>query len=116
MAANLIPLLSNVSPGASMPMDLSKLYPSIDTIQLLSYFFVPGFISMKVYDLLVPRTLSRDFSKDVYEAFGYSFINFLVVYLIISNDWVNSNLNGNILLNIFLLILFQEYETFRLRI
>ena len=68
MPVNLIPLLSNASSNnTSMPFDLTKVYPSVNTIQLLAYFFIPGFISMKVYDILVPRTLSRDFSSDVYE-------------------------------------------------
>lgn len=99
MPANLMPLIYNISPNASMPMDLSKAYPGIDTIQLLAFFFIPGFISMKVYDSLVSKTQSRDFSN-VYEAFGYSFINFLVI----SNSGLNSILNGNFINNSFYLI------------
>ncbi|WEL23636.1 hypothetical protein HBNXNv_0794 [Candidatus Nanohalovita haloferacivicina] len=39
-------------------------------------FFTPGFISIKVYDLLVP-TGKRDFSSsDLFEAFGYSVLNY----------------------------------------
>lgn len=55
----------------------------IDKLQLFLIFFIPGFISMKVYDLIVPRE-RRDFSKGVVEAIGYSSLNFaLLSWLII---------------------------------
>jgi hypothetical protein len=37
--------------------------------------FIPGFISMKVYDLIMPGA-RRDFSKALYEAIGFSSLNF----------------------------------------
>jgi len=92
-----MPVIYNVSPV--MPMDLAKAFPGVDTIQLLAYFFIPGFVSIKVYDLLVPRSQYRDFSKDFYEAFGYSFMNFLVMYAIISNEWLNTQMGSNVILS-----------------
>ena len=55
----------------------------VNKLQLFLVFFIPGFISMKVYDLLVPGE-RRDFSKALVEAIGYSAINFaLLSWLII---------------------------------
>jgi uncharacterized protein DUF6338 len=55
----------------------------VDKLQLFLMFFIPGFISLKVYDLIVPNEL-RDFSKAIFEALGYSSINFaLLSWLII---------------------------------
>ena len=47
----------------------------IDKLILFLVFFIPGFISLKVYDLFIagPR---RDFSAAVLEAIGYSALNF----------------------------------------
>lgn len=51
---------------------------------LFLLFFVPGFISVKVYDLLVPSE-RRDFSKSVFEVVGYSALNFAALsWLIIT--------------------------------
>lgn len=47
----------------------------IDKLMLFLIFFIPGFISIKVYDLLVPSE-RRDFSKSLYEVIGYSTLNF----------------------------------------
>lgn len=47
----------------------------LDKLELFLVFFIPGFISVKVYDLLVPRE-RRDFSKSLYEIMGYSALNF----------------------------------------
>ena len=48
---------------------------AIDKLRLLFIFFVPGFISMKVYSLMVAAE-RRDFSKDLLEAVAYSAVNF----------------------------------------
>jgi hypothetical protein len=40
--------------------------------------FIPGFVSIKVHDLLIPAE-RRDFSKSIFEVFGYSFLNFAVL-------------------------------------
>jgi len=50
----------------------------IDKLQLFLVFFIPGFISIKIYDLLVPGEL-RDFSKSIFEAVAYSAINFALL-------------------------------------
>jgi len=42
-----------------------------DKLALFIVFFVPGFISMKVYDLLVPGE-TRDASKSLLDAISYS--------------------------------------------
>ena len=39
------------------------------------YFFIPGFISVKIYDLIVPGE-ERDFSKSVYDTLAYGALNF----------------------------------------
>ena len=55
---------------------------NIETIRLLLIFFVPGFISIKVYDLLVPSE-RRDIDKSLLEALTYSCINFALLYWLI---------------------------------
>ena len=50
----------------------------LDRIVLFLLFFIPGFISLKVYDLLVPREF-RDFSRSLFEAVGYSALNYAVL-------------------------------------
>ena len=76
---------------------------TIDKILLITLFFLPGFIHLKTYRLLIAE-VKTDFSKDLYEAIGYSFFNNIVfaypLYLI--------NITGLIYTNTFLyfLILF----------
>lgn len=55
----------------------------IGGVQLIILFFVPGFISMKVYDLLVP-TGRRDFSRSFLEAVSYGCINFAIWFWLIA--------------------------------
>jgi len=52
---------------------------SSETLRLILIFFVPGFISMKVYDLLIPSE-KRDFSKSLFEAISFSCVNFALTY------------------------------------
>lgn len=55
----------------------------IDKAILFLVLFVPGFISLKIYDLLIAGE-RRDFSSSITEAIGYSFINFaLLSWLIV---------------------------------
>ena len=49
-----------------------------DEFLLFLLFFVPGFISIKVFDLLVPAE-RRNFQSTVSEAIGYSALNFAVL-------------------------------------
>jgi len=65
-----------------------------DKLVLFLVFFIPGFISIKVYDLLVPSE-RRDFSKSLFEAIGYSSLNFAVlswlIILIHSKSFYSNN-------------------------
>lgn len=54
----------------------------IDKLVLFLVFFIPGFISTKVYDLLVPSE-RRDFSKSLFEIVGYSALNFAALLWLI---------------------------------
>ena len=57
-------------------------------------FFVPGFISMRVYTLIVPAE-RHDFSKQLFDAIAFSSINFALlawpIYLIHSNEFPTSH-------------------------
>lgn len=56
---------------------------NVDKLALFLIFFVPGFISMKVYDLMVPGE-PRDFSKSLFEAISYSTLNFAALFWLIA--------------------------------
>lgn len=47
-------------------------------LAIVIIFFIPGFISIKVYDLLVPST-TKDTSKRVFDILAYSSINFVIL-------------------------------------
>jgi hypothetical protein len=53
---------------------MDKLFEQQSTLALFLAFFVPGFLMIRVYDLLVP-TERRDFSKSVFDAVAYSAVN-----------------------------------------
>jgi len=55
---------------------------SVDKLVLFLFFFVPGFISLKFYQLLIADE-KVDFSKSLYEAIGFSCINFSIFFWII---------------------------------
>jgi Family of unknown function (DUF6338) len=50
-----------------------------DKLTLFLIFFIPGFVSIKVYDLIVPGE-SRDVSKSVFEAITFSTLNFAALF------------------------------------
>ena len=54
-----------------------------DKLALFLIFFVLGFISIKVYDLLVPGE-TRDFTKSLLEAVSYSTLNFAALFWLIA--------------------------------
>ncbi len=56
---------------------------SADKLVPFLIFFLPGFISMKVYDLMVPGE-PRDFSKSLMEAISYSTLNFAALFWLIA--------------------------------
>jgi len=53
-----------------------------ENLPLLLVFFVPGFISIKIYDLLVPGE-RRDFSSALIEALGFGALNFAMLSWIV---------------------------------
>src|SRR5690349_14367951 len=53
---------------------MEKLFEQQETLALFLLFFVPGFLMIQVYDLLVPSE-RRDFSKSIFEAVAYSAVN-----------------------------------------
>ncbi len=55
---------------------------NVDKLTLFLIFFLPGFISMKVYDLMVPGE-PRDVSKSIFEAITYSTLNFAALLWLI---------------------------------
>ncbi|HYA15333.1 MAG TPA: DUF6338 family protein [Syntrophales bacterium] len=59
-------------------MDIWK----IDKLILFLIFFIPGFLSLKIYDWLVASE-KRDFSKSLFEVIGYSAINFASLFWLI---------------------------------
>ncbi len=50
---------------------------TFDKILIFIIFFVPGFTYLKFYRLFIAE-VRTDFSKDLYEAIGFSFINTLI--------------------------------------
>jgi hypothetical protein len=56
---------------------------NVDKLALFLIFFLPGFISMKVYDLMVPAE-PRDFTKSLFEAISYSTLNFAALFWLIA--------------------------------
>ncbi|MFO0795308.1 MAG: DUF6338 family protein [Candidatus Brocadiaceae bacterium] len=54
----------------------------IDKVILFLIFFIPGFISIKIYELLVPSK-QRDYSKSLFEVIGYSSLNFAALLWLI---------------------------------
>ncbi len=61
---------------------------SIDKLLLFIIFFVPGFVSIKVYDLFIANE-PRDFSRSLFEAIAYSAINFALLGWLIWTIHVN---------------------------
>ncbi len=61
---------------------MEKLFEAQGTLALFLIFFIPGFISLKVYDLLVPGE-RRDFSKSLFDAVAYSSLNFVALLWLI---------------------------------
>lgn len=62
---------------------MEKLFESQGTLGLFLIFFIPGFIALKVYDLLIPGE-QRDFSKSLFDAVAYSSLNFAAFFWLIA--------------------------------
>ena len=54
----------------------------IDKLFLFLVFILPGFISLVVYDFLIP-SIKRDFSKSIIEIICFSTLNFIVLSILI---------------------------------
>lgn len=52
---------------------------TLDTLALFLVFVVPGFVAIKVHDLMVPA-LRRDFSQSILEVISYSMINLALFF------------------------------------
>jgi len=65
---------------------------TFDKILILTFFFVPGFVYLKAYRLFIAESRT-DFSKDLYEAIGFSFLNALIfaypLYLIHTDKFLD---------------------------
>jgi len=63
---------------------------------LFLIFFIPGFISLKIYDLIIPGE-RRDFSKLLLEVLGYSSLNYAafswLIFLIYSRKLYQNHAN-----------------------
>jgi Family of unknown function (DUF6338) len=66
---------------------MEKLFESTQGFALFLFFFVPGFVSLKVYDSLVASE-TRDFSKSIFDAVAYSALNYGILYPVIV--WIRS--------------------------
>jgi len=62
---------------------LEKLFENQETLALFLIFFIPGFISLKVYDLLIPAE-RQDFTRSLFDAMGYSALNFAALLWLIA--------------------------------
>src|SRR3989339_1623467 len=66
----------------------------INKLILFLIFIIPGFISIKVYDLIIAGE-RRDFSKSIYEMIGFSALNFAalswLIILIHSGDFYSTH-------------------------
>ncbi|MDZ7860599.1 MAG: DUF6338 family protein [Candidatus Krumholzibacteriota bacterium] len=76
---------------------------SIDKIQLFLAFFIPGFISIKTYSLLVPGE-RFDFTKQLAEVIGYSALNYAVFSWMLIPQISNCISNHTYLLIIVILV------------
>jgi Family of unknown function (DUF6338) len=62
---------------------MEKLFENQGTLGLFLIFFIPGFVTLKVYDLLIPGE-QRDFSKSLFDAVAYSSLNFAALLWLIA--------------------------------
>lgn len=64
---------------------------TLDNIGLFIFLFLPGFISVKIHNLMIANE-KYDFSKNLFEIIGYSLINIILFsWLILLNihyDWI----------------------------
>ena len=66
---------------------------NLNALYLFIIFFIPGFISIKIYDLLIPGE-KRDFSSSIseviaYSCLNYAFLSWLIVLITKNNYYIN---------------------------
>jgi hypothetical protein len=80
-----------------------------DKLLLFLIFFVPGFISIKIYDLLIAGERT-DFTKSIFEVVGYSALNFAalswLIILIQSGSFYQNHTFWYFICLIFILFIF----------
>jgi hypothetical protein len=76
----------------------------VNKLILFLIFFIPGFLSLKVYDWLV-ATERRDFSKSLFEVIGYSAINFAALIWLIIPIHLNNFYESHLILYIVCLLI-----------
>lgn len=84
-------------------------FSDFDKFIVFIVFFVPGFISIKIYDLLVIGD-RRDFSKSILEAIGYSCLYYAtlswLILLIHSNNFFSNHTVFYVIVIFIILFLF----------
>ena len=58
------------------------IFNEINIVAHFLIFFIPGFVSLKMYDLLIPN-VPRDFTKSLAEIVTYSALNFAAFLLLV---------------------------------
>lgn len=91
----------------------------IDKLVLFIAFVIPGFVSLKVYELLLPRA-PRDSSQQVVDAVAYSCVNYALlfgpIYLVESTGVGSSHPTLHALFYVFVLLLAPVLWAFALRL
>lgn len=81
---------------------------NVDKLMLFILFFIPGFISLKIWDIIVPGD-RRDFTKSFFEVLAYSALNYAafswLIILIHSNNFPNQHFYWYIFFSVLLLFL-----------
>lgn len=85
---------------------------NVDKLLLFIIFFIPGFISIKVYDLLIPGE-RRNFSDAFFQVIAYSVFNFVIlswlIYIVYATNIVKTNKPLFIVLASFIIFIFPIF-------
>lgn len=84
----------------------------IEKLILFLAFFMPGFISIKVYRLII-ATERHDFKNSFLEAIGYSVLNFAALsWLLLAISSASFKTSHPILYSIFIILIFLVFPAF----